>query len=1143
MSVVRWVLAHKAVSIPVAAVLAAATGGIAYRAATSSAGGSTAPASVTETSANGSATVTWQDPGGTPATGYRVTLYPSMTDRVPRPNLGRNGGMIQVTVSASTRSYTFANLLVDCHQRYEIAVETTTQSGLSQPVYTPSFRPSGIVAAGQDPPYVVVLVDGIRSQSPGFTLQDTYDPTPPGEAPSYCPESWSPGGPGDSAGTEAEANVLKSPTGPWSFLHKWNVGEINSDGTADTSDFNNQWESEPKTLASDGRAGSFTHNFMLDDLAAQGAVILPFSYHTDGCDASTGAQLTGTFSDPVFRFPGYNSGDSFVTDCGVAHIGALGGGFGFGPGVNYWGDVLVHEVTSVHQMWPSSKIVVIGHSQGGLVTADAWLQGFTVPHIQAFSLDSPINGSCGTPVTCIGPPGYPPYEARTIYDQGPDGYLGIDQSHGDNMHFIGTYGDSPIINLPLGINIHAYGADAETLEHQMPFDYSQHDPGSVVATCNVEGSTKGQWPQVNPNCPAAVPDYLSPCPVDFNSVAPWITDTGHFVVKYCPGVITYLNQAVGASATPGPVKPDELAVLGDSYSSGEGSADWISPTGDGTFATKTGGDTCHRSSHAYAVTVLNADVFVACSGSTATDIETGARYEWSQLEHLGPAIKTVVLSAGGDDAGFAGILSACTDSLDLPGGLAVNLPGHNAADCGPTLTTAEKGGVAGGTHYDGFNTIETNLIRLYQAILGPHPSDSLPAGTSANYAPNAHLYVVGYPYLFPPQGFNGCNGISPTNQILLNNATTDLNNMLRDAVGKANSPTSYRITFVDDSGITQNHWICGYQSTPYINDLQFRVSDVTALAETLATPLVGPDALIAALAGIHNCPTQDVSQWQLGNQLGICSKSYHPSPDGTAAIGHKVQQCIQNASTCETSQQPATPWACTEQTFAQLMSNPHESEVSPVGTAPKCLDGYAEMDFTIPNGQPAPFFFSLTAGKWVLVEGGDAIPTKACTVIPHPVMSAWGYNCNSPATNPSSNSSSSSSAGSVAPGHGSPAAVVAGLYQSELAGNWSTTDGVCSYLQPDAQAVCQAYAGGTATGTYHIHATVIQGTQALVEVTGTISAPGSPTVSNSDPASGMPNSQADFQTVFTSLTSSSATIMSPAPCIEVGGQWYADVGG
>lgn len=636
-SAARWFLVHKAVSIPLASALLVAGGGGAYVAATSSSGGNM-PASVSAGYTNGTATVTWNAPSGITVTGYRVTLYPYYTDRVPAPKLGPNGGMVQQTVSPGTHTYTFSNLLMDCHQRYEISVETQTPSGNSKPVYTQSFRPSGIVTPGTDPPYVVVLVDGILSQSPGFTLQNAYDPVPAGNPPSYCPESWNPNlqpGPGVTVsghgfGGETEADILGAPNGPWSFLHKWNVGEINSNGTADTSDFNKEWESEPKVLASNGGASSFTHNFMVDDLAAHGAVILPFSYHTDGCGASTGAQLTGTFLNPVFKFPGYNSGDSGVTDCGIAHIGAFGGGFGFGPGVNYWGDVLVHEVTSIHQMWPASKIVVIGHSQGGLVTTDAWLQGFNVPHIQAFSLDSPINGSCGTPVTCIGPPGYPPFETRTIYDQGSNGYLGIDHSEGNNMHFIGTYGDSPVV---AGV-VHSYGDNEETLQHQLPFDYSQHDPGYITDHCHVQAGAGGGWPQVESDCPVPnPPDYLSPCSVEFYSAAQWIQDTGHFVVKYCPEVIDYINQTVGAAATPGPVKPDELAVLGDSYSSGEGSADWISPTGDGNFGTKTGGDTCHRSTHAYAVTVLNADVFVACSGSTSGDIKTGARYEWSQLEH------------------------------------------------------------------------------------------------------------------------------------------------------------------------------------------------------------------------------------------------------------------------------------------------------------------------------------------------------------------------------------------------------------------------------------------------------------------------------------------------------------------------------
>ena len=40
----------------------------------------------------------------------------------------------------------------------------------------------------------------------------------------------------------------------------------------------------------------------------------------------------------------------------------------------------------------------------------------------------------------------------------------------------------------------------------------------------------------------------------------------------------------------------------------------------------------------------------------------------------------------------------------------------------------------------------------------------------------------------------------------------------------------------------------------------------------------------------------------------------------------------------------------------------------------------------------------------------------------------------------------------------------------------------------------------------------------------------------------MPTSPADFETVYENLVNSPAIIMSPTPCAEVGGQWYAAVG-
>jgi hypothetical protein len=427
------IAAHKIIAVLVAvAVVGGTASGVA---ATHPFSGVVQEADITQvTPANGSATISWTAPITGAVTGYRVSLIPTYTDRVPAPNLGPNGGVVSVLLPATARTYTFGDLLEDCHQRYQMLVQTATAGGLSPPVASQSFRPSGIVAQGHAPPYVVVLVDGIDSPEPGFTM-NPYDPD--SGVKSYCPESWWPASNG--GGKEAESGFYGPgtsspghPHGPWAFFHKWNVGESGS--------FNQEWESEPKALNGNGGTGSFTHDFMLDDLAAQGAIILPFSYDTPNCRPSAGAQLTGSAQNPNFSFPTYSGPESIGTDCvtPVALGGSIGvgpvtlgkGGFGFGPGVNYWGSVLDSGLASIHRVWPTSKVVIIGHSQGGLVVTNAWLQSFNLPDVEAFALDSPINGSCGTPnipgtgpLKCLGPPGYPSWDSRTTYDEGPNAPL------------------------------------------------------------------------------------------------------------------------------------------------------------------------------------------------------------------------------------------------------------------------------------------------------------------------------------------------------------------------------------------------------------------------------------------------------------------------------------------------------------------------------------------------------------------------------------------------------------------------------------------------------------------------------------------------------------------------------------------------
>ncbi len=188
-----------------------------------------------------------------------------------------------MSVRGTTLSANVQGLVADCHRVYNVSVTPHYGSTTGPPADGGAIRPSGIIAQGTtNPPYVVILVDGVGSHQPGFT----DDPYKPSYDQRYCPESVYPG----YGITEGEANFYKAPNGPRSFFHKRNYGEINTSGNATGSDPNGRKpnnESEPRALpnpknpkskiSTQGyKAGTPTHSFMLDALAAQGSIFLPY---------------------------------------------------------------------------------------------------------------------------------------------------------------------------------------------------------------------------------------------------------------------------------------------------------------------------------------------------------------------------------------------------------------------------------------------------------------------------------------------------------------------------------------------------------------------------------------------------------------------------------------------------------------------------------------------------------------------------------------------------------------------------------------------------------------------------------------------------------------------------------------------------
>lgn len=203
-----------------------------------------------------------------------------------------------------------------------------------------------------------------------------------------------------------------------------------------------------------------------------------------------------------------------------------------------------------------------------------------------------------------------------------------------------------------------------------------------------------------------------------------------------------------------------VVSLGDSYASGEGApAPGATPWTTNSFG-DSGADGCHRSvlsGHALfgALAVRKSRggtgyLSAACSGATTATLVQGFKGERSQLAAIGPRTRTVTLSIGGNDVGFAAVATACNTVAPVPGApsCATALAGSAAAL--QALTTAPAGGV-------------TPLEQLYRAVRAK--------------APNARLLVTGYPLLFPTTATTSprCDVIRPEARQAVNAATLRLN--------------------------------------------------------------------------------------------------------------------------------------------------------------------------------------------------------------------------------------------------------------------------------------------------------------------------------------------------------------------------------
>ncbi|MEU3527455.1 SGNH/GDSL hydrolase family protein [Streptomyces sp. NPDC038707] len=196
-------------------------------------------------------------------------------------------------------------------------------------------------------------------------------------------------------------------------------------------------------------------------------------------------------------------------------------------------------------------------------------------------------------------------------------------------------------------------------------------------------------------------------------------------------------------------------ALGDSYSSGVGAGSYISSSGS-----------CDRSTKAYpylwnAAHSPSSFAFNACSGATTDDVRA------NQLGSLSSSTSLVSVTAGGNDAGFADVMTTCVLQSD--------------SSCLSRIDTA-RAYVA--------NTLPGKLDTLYDAIRAK--------------APSARVVVIGYPrfYLLGQT----CLGLSETKRAAINDAADYM-----DTVIKARA-TAHSFVFGDVRTTFTGHEICSSSS-------------------------------------------------------------------------------------------------------------------------------------------------------------------------------------------------------------------------------------------------------------------------------------------------------------------------------------------
>ena len=340
-------------------------------------------------------------------------------------------------------------------------------------------------------------------------------------------------------------------------------------------------------------------------------------------------------------------------------------------------------------------------------------------------------------------------------------------------------------------------------------------------------------------------------------------------------VLTAVGPSVHSVSLAPSLPTGGYVALGDSYASGVGAP----PYAKGTNVQMENGNKCKRATAAYAHQVADKTGktldFGACSGAWTKHFYE-ARTPWkepAQLDHLDASTGLVTFSIGGNDAGFAKILSECATQppfSNCSSDKEVTDPVDSTIDA-----LAGKGKQAGVYNYD---TIMTDI---------------------ATRAPNATVVAVGYPRMFTRQGGKGgpvpgrCQGLAKVDQRWINARTNELNTALRAAAQR------HGYQFTDPSGSFAGHELCGKQTSWFqglIDDGRFHPNAAghkamaSSIMNTLNNRQAAQEQPAAAQAQVDNTrPAGSFTLTRNGDQLALDASASTDADGAIAGIDWYVQ--------------------------------------------------------------------------------------------------------------------------------------------------------------------------------------------------------------------------------------------------------------